>query len=104
MSRGLIGRCLAKLIKRTTFSVADVTGSPVTIGGYGAAWISVPGPTNKKVVGINGYYLNGYVGLAPYVYYVGYNSSTNRTTLAIFNNGSQQITTTPSIQYSCVDE
>lgn len=104
MSRGLIGRCLAKLIKRTNLSLADGTGSPVTIGGYGAAWVAVPAPANKKVICAVGYYLNGYVGMAPYVYYIAYNSSTKKATLAIFNNGSPTITTTPVVQFLCVDE
>ena len=104
MSRGLIDRVLLKLAKRTKFSIEEITGSAVYIGGYGAAWVSVPGPTNKKVIGINGYYLNGYNGLAPYIYYIMYNASTNKTTLAIMNNGNSAITTTPSIQYACVDE
>ena len=104
MSRGLIDKVLAKLVSRTTFSLVIVQGSAVNIGGYGAAWASVPKPAGKKVIGITGYYLNGYYSLAAYIYYMMYDHSTERTTLAIMNNGSQPITTTPQIQYLCVDE
>ena len=104
MSRGLIDRAIAKLTKRTNFSLVDVTGSAVSIGGYGAAWVAVPAPSNKKVICAVGYYLNGYVGMAPYIYYMSYNSSTKKATLAIFNNGSPTINTTPIVQFLCVDE